>query len=43
MNVKEVVVTMTLKEAKNAVHGMLACKPFGQAPHHIVIDEFLDG
>lgn len=40
---KGVVVAMTLKEAKNAVHNMLAGNAFGQAGHRIVIEEFLDG
>lgn len=40
---KGVVVAMTLEEAKNAVHDMLAGNAFGQAVHRIVIEEFLDG
>ncbi|MDR5612171.1 MAG: phosphoribosylamine--glycine ligase, partial [Arsenophonus sp.] len=40
---KGVVVAMTLEEAKNAVHDMLAGNAFGQAGHRIVIEEFLDG
>lgn len=40
---KGVVVAMTLEEAQNAVHNMLAGNAFGQAGHRIVIEEFLDG
>ncbi|WP_272536020.1 phosphoribosylamine--glycine ligase [Providencia sp. PROV212] len=40
---KGVIVAMTLQEAKDAVHDMLAGNAFGDAGHRIVIEEFLDG
>ena len=40
---KGVIVAMTLKEAEDAVHDMLAGNAFGDAGHRIVIEEFLDG
>jgi len=40
---KGVIVAMTLKEAEDAVHDMLAGNAFGDAGHQIVIEEFLDG
>lgn len=40
---KGVIVAMTLAEAKDAVHDMLAGNAFGDAGHRIVIEEFLDG
>ncbi len=40
---KGVIVAMTLQEAKEAVHDMLAGNAFGDAGHRIVIEEFLDG
>lgn len=40
---KGVIVAMTLKEAEDAVHDMLADNAFGDAGHRIVIEEFLDG
>ena len=40
---KGVIVAMTLKEAEDAVHNMLAGNAFGDAGHRIVIEEFLDG
>jgi phosphoribosylamine--glycine ligase len=40
---KGVIVAMTLKEAEDAVHDMLAGNTFGDAGHRIVIEEFLDG
>jgi len=40
---KGVIVAMTLKEAEDAVHDMLAGNSFGDAGHRIVIEEFLDG
>ncbi|HEF8785904.1 TPA: phosphoribosylamine--glycine ligase [Providencia alcalifaciens] len=40
---KGVIVAMTLQEAKDAVHDMLADNAFGDAGHRIVIEEFLDG
>ncbi|QXO73166.1 phosphoribosylamine--glycine ligase [Morganella morganii] len=40
---KGVIVAMTLKEAQDAVHDMLAGNAFGDAGHRIVIEEFLTG
>ena len=40
---KGVIVAMTLKEAEDAVHDMLAGNAFGDAGHRAVIEEFLDG
>lgn len=40
---KGVIVAMTLNEAEAAVQEMLAGNAFGDAGHHIVIEEFLDG
>ena len=40
---KGVIVAMTLKEAEDAVHDMLAGNAFGDAGHRVVIEEFLDG
>ena len=40
---KGVIVAMTLKEAEDAVHDMLADNAFGDAGHRVVIEEFLDG
>lgn len=40
---KGVIVAMTLKEAQDAVHNMLAGNAFGDAGHRIVIEEFLTG
>ncbi|MDF1897098.1 phosphoribosylamine--glycine ligase [Rahnella contaminans] len=40
---KGVIVAMTLKEAEDAVHDMLAGNAFGDAGHRIVIEEFLNG
>lgn len=40
---KGVIVAMTLKEAQEAVHDMLAGNAFGDAGHRIVIEEFLTG
>ena len=40
---KGVIVAMTLKEAEDAVHDMLAGNAFGNAGHRVVIEEFLDG
>lgn len=40
---KGVIVAMTLKEAQDAVHDMLAGNAFGDARHRIVIEEFLTG
>lgn len=40
---KGVIVAMTLQEAKDAVHDMLAGNAFGDAGHRIVIEEFLEG
>ncbi|MDL4915624.1 MAG: phosphoribosylamine--glycine ligase [Enterobacterales bacterium endosymbiont of Blomia tropicalis] len=40
---KGVIVAMTLQEAEDAVHDMLAGNAFGDAGHRIVIEEFLDG
>lgn len=40
---KGVIVAMTLKEAQDAVHDMLAGNAFGNAGHRIVIEEFLTG
>lgn len=40
---KGVIVAMTLAEAEEAVHDMLAGNAFGDAGHRIVIEEFLDG
>ncbi|BDH47572.1 phosphoribosylamine--glycine ligase [Salmonella enterica subsp. enterica serovar Choleraesuis] len=40
---KGVIVAMTLKEAEDAVHDMLAGNAFGDAGHRIVVEEFLDG
>ena len=37
------IVAMTLKEAEDAVHDMLAGNAFGDAGHRVVIEEFLDG
>ena len=40
---KGVIGAMTLKEAQDAVHDMLAGNAFGDAGHRIVIEEFLTG
>ena len=40
---KGVIVAMTLQEAEEAVHDMLAGNAFGDAGHRIVVEEFLDG
>lgn len=40
---KGVIVAMTLKEAEDAVHDMLAGNAFGDAGHRVVIEEFLEG
>lgn len=40
---KGVIVAMTLAEAEEAVHDMLAGNAFGEAGHRVVIEEFLDG
>ena len=40
---KGVIVAMTLKEAEDVVHDMLAGNAFGDAGHRVVIEEFLDG
>lgn len=40
---KGVIVAMTLQEAEDAVHDMLAGNAFGDAGHRVVIEEFLDG
>ncbi|MWN31627.1 MULTISPECIES: phosphoribosylamine--glycine ligase [unclassified Gilliamella] len=40
---KGVIVAMTLKEAEDAVHDMLAGNAFGDAGHRVVVEEFLDG
>lgn len=40
---KGVIVAMTLQEAEEAVHDMLAGNAFGEAGHRVVIEEFLDG
>ncbi|WP_392561025.1 phosphoribosylamine--glycine ligase [Orbus sturtevantii] len=40
---KGVIVAMTLQEAENAVHDMLAGNAFGDAGHRVVIEEYLDG
>lgn len=40
---KGVIVAMTLQEAENAIHDMLAGNAFGEAGHRVVIEEFLDG
>lgn len=40
---KGVIVAMTLKHAESAIIDMLAGNAFGEAGHHIVIEEFLDG
>lgn len=40
---KGVIVAMTLKEAQDAVHDMLAGNAFGDAGQRIVIEEFLTG
>ena len=40
---KGVIVAMTLQEAEEAVHDMLAGNAFGDAGHRVVIEEFLDG
>lgn len=40
---KGVIVAMTLKEAEDAVHDILAGNAFGDAGHRVVIEEFLEG
>jgi phosphoribosylamine---glycine ligase len=40
---KGVIVAMTLKEAEDAIHDMLAGNAFGDAGHRVVIEEYLDG
>ncbi|MFT6984298.1 MAG: phosphoribosylamine--glycine ligase [Psychromonas sp.] len=40
---KGVIVAMTLQEAEDAIHDMLAGNAFGSAGHRVVIEEFLDG
>ncbi|HEY5715925.1 MAG TPA: phosphoribosylamine--glycine ligase [Psychromonas sp.] len=40
---KGVIVAMTLQEAEDAIHDMLAGNAFGEAGHRVVIEEFLDG
>ncbi|QIQ20593.1 phosphoribosylamine--glycine ligase [Zophobihabitans entericus] len=40
---KGVIVAMTLKEAEDAIHDMLAGNAFGEAGHRVVIEEFLTG
>jgi phosphoribosylamine--glycine ligase len=40
---KGVIVAMTLNEAENAIHDMLAGNAFGEAGHRVVVEEFLDG
>ncbi|MWP46032.1 phosphoribosylamine--glycine ligase [Gilliamella sp. Pas-s27] len=40
---KGVIVAMSLKEAEDAVHDMLAGNAFGDAGHRVVVEEFLDG
>ncbi|RKS84782.1 phosphoribosylamine--glycine ligase [Orbus hercynius] len=40
---KGVIVAMTLQEAEEAVHDMLAGNAFGEAGHRVVIEEYLDG
>lgn len=40
---KGVIVAMTLTEAEEAIHDMLAGNAFGEAGHRVVIEEFLDG
>lgn len=40
---KGVIITEDLDEAKNAVTDMLSGKSFGNAGHHVVIEEFLTG
>lgn len=40
---KGVIVAMTLADAEEAIHDMLAGNAFGEAGHRVVIEEFLDG
>lgn len=40
---KGVIVAMTLTDAEEAIHDMLAGNAFGSAGHRVVIEEFLDG
>ncbi|MFQ3175566.1 MAG: phosphoribosylamine--glycine ligase [Psychromonas sp.] len=40
---KGVIVAMTLADAEEAIHDMLAGNAFGSAGHRVVIEEFLDG
>ncbi|WP_417502481.1 phosphoribosylamine--glycine ligase [Marinobacter sp.] len=40
---KGVIVAMTLEEAENAIHDMLAGNAFGEAGSRVVVEEFLDG
>lgn len=40
---KGVIVAMTLSEAEEAIHDMLAGNAFGSAGHRVVVEEFLDG
>ena len=40
---KGVIVALTLKEAEDAIHDMLAGNAFGDAGHRVVIEEFLEG
>ena len=40
---KGVIVAMTLEEAENAIHDMLAGNAFGEAGSRVVIEEFLEG
>jgi phosphoribosylamine--glycine ligase len=40
---KGVIVAMTLAEAEDAIHDMLAGNAFGEAGSRVVIEEFLDG
>jgi phosphoribosylamine--glycine ligase len=40
---KGVIVAMTLADAEDAIHDMLAGNAFGSAGHRVVIEEFLDG
>ncbi|HEY7865805.1 MAG TPA: phosphoribosylamine--glycine ligase, partial [Psychromonas sp.] len=40
---KGVIVAMTIADAEEAIHDMLAGNAFGEAGHRVVIEEFLDG
>jgi len=40
---KGVIVAMTLEEAENAIHDMLAGNAFGDAGSRVVVEEFLEG